>query len=41
VTAILLPPDVSEFTDLAGLLAPGFQAQYKRPKPDAFSPPAG
>ena len=36
VTAILLPPDLSEWTDIAELLAPRFQVQYERPRPDAF-----
>ena len=36
VTAILLPPDISAWTDLAALVVPRFQAQFKRPRPDAF-----
>jgi hypothetical protein len=32
----LLPPDISDWTDLAELLRPRFEAQYKRPLPDAF-----
>lgn len=36
VVAVLLPPDISDWTDLAELLRPRFQAQYKRPLPDAF-----
>jgi hypothetical protein len=36
VVAILLPPDISAWTDLAELLMPRFQAQYQRPHPDAF-----
>jgi len=36
VVAVLLPPDISSWPDLAELLAPRFQAQYQRPRPDAF-----
>jgi hypothetical protein len=36
VTAVLLPPDISDWSELASLLAPGFQQQYKRPRPDAL-----
>lgn len=36
VVAVLLPPDISSWPDLAELLAPRFQAQYRRPRPDAF-----
>lgn len=36
VTAILLPPDITAWTGLAALLVPRFQAQFKRPRPDAF-----
>jgi hypothetical protein len=36
VVALLLPPDISAWPDLAELLVPHFQAQYPRPRPDAF-----
>jgi len=36
VVAVLLPPDISDWAELAELLVPRFQAQYKRPRPDAL-----
>jgi len=36
VTAILLPPDVSGWLDLAEMLKLRFRARYQRPRPDAF-----
>jgi hypothetical protein len=36
VTAVLLPPDITAWTDLAALLVPRFQLQFRRPRPDAF-----
>jgi hypothetical protein len=36
VTATLLPPDITARGGLAALLAPRFQLQFKRPRPDAF-----
>ena len=36
VVAVLLPPDVSSWPDLAELLVQRFQARYPRPRPDAF-----
>lgn len=36
VTAVLLPPDISDWPELAGMLEPRLQQQYKRPRPDAL-----
>lgn len=36
MTAVLLPPDIPEWSELAGLLTPRFQQQFKRPRPDAL-----
>lgn len=36
MTAVLLPPEISDWSELADLLMPRFQQQYKRPRVDAL-----